>query len=638
MDPSSINPSQPTSFAAILPSNSFTFTANVESDGGTSESSAIVTTSAAPVVSLRTAFNAAAPANHLPTELVIKVLTSGAWKDWWELVALTHICQHWRNVALGTPQLWADAAQSAFNSDRPSWNYQCLPTFVARSGSCPLKVDLQALASLTIDIEDMDDYAVLEPHLSRITHLSAQSLNITEFVQFVGEHGLRIHNIESLHLPYVKRTFLGELLIIDVNKLRFWRNTDFPRLRSLTISTYCFKRHVAVSSLTDLVLHDEPRDYNEFLAALRRCAPGLESLTLHDWSSPEPEWAYRPAPIPSAPSVTIQLPNLNFLQVSLASESGSTAPVAFLFACLSFSADVAIRLDWKCNPGDFRELLPKHVVGLHAPPFFDSLCLHLYAAPYATTMHCYIDGAERLCIRERPLHPCYPEGRSFGDFLDEHRHPTVTQLAVDFDMDPGKGYTLSGHEHGFAGFLRGLPNLRRLDLVGNNIGDAKLEFAKAFLGLSETAHDGSPAQAAGRTLGFVCGKYGDDGRSADADLAQLEQLLKAHQAAGGARLGRLEICAPDPFRETHAVMSRPGYPYVYDVPSSAEKAASLWLRYMLRFRMLVDEVVFVGHVEKRGLGYRVLSSSTAVAEHSTRSRGDKARGTKTGRKPAWKGR
>ncbi len=69
-------------------------------------------------MSLRSAFNAAAPAYHLRTELVVKVLTSGAWRNWWELVTHTHICQHWRNVALGTPQLWVDAVLSALKSVR----------------------------------------------------------------------------------------------------------------------------------------------------------------------------------------------------------------------------------------------------------------------------------------------------------------------------------------------------------------------------------------------------------------------------------------------------------------------------------------------------------------------------------------
>nr|VWO95428.1 Flavohemoglobin [Ganoderma boninense] len=622
-------------------SNSFTFTANVEDMFGAIQQVCGAATTEQleePIVMLRTAFNAAAPANHLPTELVIKILTSGAWNNWRELVALTHICQHWRNIALGVPQLWADAAQSAFKSDGPRWNYQCLPTFIARSGSCPLNVDLDSLAGLTIDIEDMGDSAVLEPHLQRVIHLSALCLNITELVEFVGDHALDMCNLQGLHFPYIKRTFLGIPIVIDANKLRFWRDTDFPHLHTLTISAYCFKKHIAVPSLKDLVLHDEPLTYNEFLAALKRCAPGLESLTLRGWS--HPEWPSRAQTSSTCP---IQLPNLRRFRVSLNSHSSSTAPLAFLFASLSFPPDVSIHLDWKCNPGNAHHLLPKHLAGLHAPPFFDSLCLHLYAAPFTTSMHCYVGDAQRLCVRERPLHPRFPKSRSFGDFLDEHRHPSITQLAIDIEMDADsrKELTLSGHREAFREFICGLPNLHRLDLLGNSVRGAKLDFAKAFLGLSKSVADGcSPTQptvAATKTLGYVCGEYGDDGLrvSVDSELARLERLLKAHIATGGLRLGRLEICAADPLRETH-VTSLPVYPYVRDVPPSTDMAASLWLKYALRFTMLVDEVVFVGHVERRGPGYRVLPRA-AVAEHSTLSRGEKVRGAKAHRKSTRKG-
>ena len=154
-----------------------------------------------PVVSLRTAFNAAAPANHLPAELVIKILTSGAWKDWWELVALTHICQHWRQVALGTPQLWADAAQSVLAEPRDrGFCYLCLPTFLARSGSCPLRLDLPGLGTLTDDIEDLDGDAVVKPHISHNRQLNIGKTYSPYFFDLQLVHFLILHCYYSLIL------------------------------------------------------------------------------------------------------------------------------------------------------------------------------------------------------------------------------------------------------------------------------------------------------------------------------------------------------------------------------------------------------------------------------------------------------
>ena len=572
---------------------------------------------------------------------------SGAWGDWWDLVTLTHVCQHWRNVALGTPQLWADAAQSVLAEPRDrGFCYLCLPTFLARSGSCPLRLDLPGLGTLTDDIEDLDGDAVVKPHISRVVHLSAQLLNITQVVQFVTVHSLHMPNLESFHIPQVKRTFLGVLLAIDTNTLRFWRDTDFPHLHTLTISAYCFVRHVAVPSLKELVLHDEPRNYDEFLAGLERCAHGLESLTLRGWS--HPEWSSRFGTESSA-TRSIDLPSLRRFRVSLASRSTNTDPLAFLFESLLFPADVSLHLDWKCNPGNAHQLLPKHLMltGLHAPPFFDGLCLHLFAAPYTTSMHCYVGNAQRLCVCERPFHPRFPDGRGLSDFLDEHRHPAVTRLAVDFemDLDSRKGFTgrMASQVEAFRAFVHGLPNLRRLDLLGNGIGDVKLQFAKAFLDLPLPIQDSSLALTPGetaagkRTLDYVCGEYGDDGLPVDPDveLAHLEQLLKVHRASGGrSRLHRLEICIADPSRETH-VTSRPVYPYVHDVPASEEAVRSLALRYKLRFEALVDEVVFVGQGERlgRGMGYRMLPGKAAVSQpplSGSRRSKSKGRGRRLG--------
>ena len=605
------------------------------SDDESSDSPTVAQTPDRHVVSLRSTFNAAAPANHLPTELVVRILTSGAWGDWWDLVTLTHVCQHWRNVALGTPQLWADAAHSAFTRET-SWIFDgclCLPTLLERSVPCPLKADLEWMGHLALHFKNKPEGgSILFPHFTRLAHLSVQCVSIATFANFVGVVGPHMPHLASVHMPQIIGDYDYAHIPhdIDVNDLRFWADTDLPSLRTFTVSAYCFLRPIAVPSLRDLDLHGAPQRYEEFLAALDRCAFGLESLTFRSWSHPR----HAPQMGPNSSTRTVHLPNLRRFRVSLSSHASNTDPLSFLFASLSFPPEASIHLDWKCNPGDTRQLLPKDIIGLHAPPFFDSMCLHLYALPNTATLHCYVDDAERLIVREQPTvssRSPRPGGRKFSEFVDEHQYATATQLAIDLEMEPRYGHRLFSRPDLLQKFVGGLPNLRRLDLLGKAVGYVKLTVAKSFLHLAAQP-EGSEG---GKTLGYVCEVAGHlrgvdkveyvDNVCEELDL--LEEALEAHRDAGGARLHRLEICIAYSSRDSHP--SRRAYPYVHRVPPSTELTAWLAPTYLAQFGALVDEVVFVGHVERRSPGYRVLGEENqhvAVpgSKRFKRSQGEKA--------------
>ena len=327
-------------------------------------------------MSLRSTFNATAPANHLPTELVIKILSSGSWNYWWELVALTHICQHWRNVALGTPELWVEAARSGlkdrttlFGSKSHLPVFSFLPTMLTRSGSCPLKMELPYPLLLT---ELMTRHRpAFSPHLSRPCHLSVDVQypgDISEVLRTVRSH---MPTLEVLHMLHRNRPRGTEIIFLE--NIPSWKDSDLPYLHTLTIPGFCFTRAVAVASLRTLVLTDGPQSHGIFLSALDRCALTLESLTLYRWAHLD-RASETIARTPLAASV-VQLPNLRRLKIEVRSRRPDRRlPPALLFAGLALPPTVKIQIDWRWNIGNTRKLLPNHLVGLHSPPFFDSMC------------------------------------------------------------------------------------------------------------------------------------------------------------------------------------------------------------------------------------------------------------------------
>ncbi|KAM5544424.1 hypothetical protein V8D89_002084 [Ganoderma adspersum] len=425
-----------------------------------------------PIVSLRSAFNTTAPANHLPYELVAQILSRGAWTRWRQLVALTHICQHWRAAArsvLGGSCNWHGANQR--------WP-KCLAPL-------PLSAFFTDYMVLT---NELRPGATLLPHVSRLGKLSVYARSPDVIKTVLSLVHLHFRNLESLYFPKV-RYMTG--VPFSIKKLPAWDDADLPRLHTLVISGQYFGRAIAVASLKTLVLYDGPRRHDVFLNALERCSPNLESLTLRDWSHPE-------APSSATTTTTVHLPRLRRLEVALPSKT-SASPPALLFAvmaALSLPADITIDLDWHFNRSSTLELLPKHLTGLHAPPFFDSMCLHLFrlsSHPLVASLHGYVGTTERLCVREQPVFdladtkPCM-----VGCFSHGHRWPaSVTQLAVDLDME-GPAYELG------QGALEDL--LRALDLLGRSIGSAKLGMVDTFLDL--LPH--SESSDAGRTLGYVC--------------------------------------------------------------------------------------------------------------------------------------
>ncbi|KDQ51403.1 hypothetical protein JAAARDRAFT_140488, partial [Jaapia argillacea MUCL 33604] len=85
--------------------------------------------------------NSLVPISRLPPEVLASIfvqhvaqndlrsplLSSGCSADWW--IAVTHVCKHWREVALATPMLWCSL---------PFQRSDLVPEMIVRSRMAPL--------------------------------------------------------------------------------------------------------------------------------------------------------------------------------------------------------------------------------------------------------------------------------------------------------------------------------------------------------------------------------------------------------------------------------------------------------------------------------------------------------------------
>lgn len=95
------------------------------------------------ILRLKTTFNALAPISRLPLETLCTIFSlatgtyscnesSGAAPNG-GMISVSHVCKHWRNVALSCPTLWSAIN---FNTLIP----ECIPEFLSRSQEVPLSI------------------------------------------------------------------------------------------------------------------------------------------------------------------------------------------------------------------------------------------------------------------------------------------------------------------------------------------------------------------------------------------------------------------------------------------------------------------------------------------------------------------
>ncbi|KAH9920612.1 uncharacterized protein B0H18DRAFT_956996 [Fomitopsis serialis] len=209
-----------------------------------------------------------APVDNIPTELLVHVFLlvrdSTTTLSW---ISLTHVCRHWRNVALGTPLLWASIPVGR----RPSFLRACL----ARSSD--VLVDVIFRHSLSHIDRLLGD---LRSHAGRVRMLKVLLLSndaAEQLLQDVVAPALRLEDLSFQRQTPSLNSTIPPLALPD---------RDWSSLRRLQLKGIALPKHASpLMSLTSLVLSNVIAGarvaLEELLDKLGNC-PRLEHLSISD--------------------------------------------------------------------------------------------------------------------------------------------------------------------------------------------------------------------------------------------------------------------------------------------------------------------------------------------------------------------
>lgn len=224
--------------------------------------------------------NVLSPANKLPPETLSQIFSyvsapnsvavvSGfdiprPFREW---AAVTHVCRHWREAAIASPNLW-----SKIYTPRPD----LMELFLSRSGARPLEVDAISLPGL----HGGPLFGSLLPHLNRLKTLSFQISQGTYDTDCL---------LAEIAAPSLEQQCIGAVhgdppdnYPVDWVPSLFMRNTQAPRLRHLCMSYIPFVSPFKFNNLSHLCFDHIPSLEIRLPALLEVLAynPNLRELLL----------------------------------------------------------------------------------------------------------------------------------------------------------------------------------------------------------------------------------------------------------------------------------------------------------------------------------------------------------------------
>ncbi|CCL98561.1 uncharacterized protein FIBRA_00561 [Fibroporia radiculosa] len=388
----------------------------------------------------KTARIVTAPVNRLPNEILTEVMVIARDLDTtspMKWIALTHVCRHWREMALATPMLWSTIHA------RVSLPYLC----------ASLERAADALVSLSIYDTRPAVTKVIQANAVRIVSLTTY----TYCLQLLAIFMPRLQKLE-LHgngHPYI---------------LLHSRNEHLPQLRTLLLDSLSLPLSSPwLKKLTRLELSRHPHylietNFTEFLNALNSCVD-LEILKIDQRSGDHPGFT------DDLPSSNVAfLPKLRILGLI-----GKIDDLNILLRHLVFPPTIYIQLEGAANYYWDEEAGPTVAVVLPPTPTLSSLLktastLELTASSNLELQAWRHEETEPMCSTRIEMAEWGPSGSTlFQTSLFE-----VVHLFSDAQV---KCLALAGpqallHIDAWTQIFSTFPTLTRLELHGNGcIGD-----------------------------------------------------------------------------------------------------------------------------------------------------------------------
>ncbi|KAH9842575.1 uncharacterized protein C8Q71DRAFT_733480 [Rhodofomes roseus] len=291
---------------------------------------------------LRTLRNSSVHINRVPTELLAEIFwhatppSSDRCRDISRLNCVTHVCRHWRTVALDAARLWRTLQINrpsdfdAYDDEPPSR----IEEYLRRSKSYPLDVTIMCLRGTRVDdcieilqshqhrvrtlhIEAQDPYHdIIRTFLPRVSRMAAPlleeiRLEVDPTLQPHGLFGGHTPSLHSIHLSHVSLPLIAESIIL--------RNLQHLILLGQVIPI------TEMDTLFDILEH----------------CPDLKTLKLHS----HPALPRLPAPQPRAPARTdrdVLLPSLQVVDIDW--QQSRVTGCLLTHLCLPETANLKVHL------------------------------------------------------------------------------------------------------------------------------------------------------------------------------------------------------------------------------------------------------------------------------------------------------